>query len=423
MSNNDNTPKEQKKKPTKLIKSTHSVDQSKVDKKLETFGVNYFNALSIKLNKRKDPKHIYPPSDSTIKKQTARITRNAVFFSFLAGAITTTPAVIFEIYYQQDFPPIHYYFWLGFIITLMLVLELGYLYWLAIKSVHEITHMLGYQETEHDPLLPSAYAIPNLMSRAALELPDPVVKHLSIDPNAYISKKKLLFLGLLYKAKIMLTSLILKIILRKVATRFGVRMGFVWITIPVTAIWDAYVTYKVINDAKVRLFGYSLATYVIHDVLTTERLHQFSPLAQEGTLRVFATIIVLAGNYHPNNMMIIMRLSKILDVEEKHDYADWQYLLRILDQVSEEERECLHILLCIAAAFDGKLSKMERLHLPEAFGEKNKSYMAFIKQLSTMIMRGELHAVTQVCKDRMFNQEEMTDDITATRDNTKQDTP
>jgi hypothetical protein len=395
MSNNGNTSRKNATNPI------NSVSQSQIDKKIEMFGVNYFNALSIKLDKKKDTTNSYPPSDNVIKTRTTQITRYAVLLSFIAGALTTTPAVIFEIYYQHDFTPMSYYLWLGIITVIMLILELGYLYWLAIKSVHEITHMLGYQETEHDPLLPSAYAIPNLMSRAALELPDPIVKHLGIDPNAYISKRKLLLLGLLYKAKVMLTSLILKIALRKIAARFGVRMGFIWITIPVTAIWDAYVTYKVINDAKVRLFGYSLATYVIHEVLTAERLQRFSSLAQEGTLRVFAAIIVLAENYHPNNMMIIMRLNKVITVEENSNYADWKTLLNILDKVTNEERECLRILLCIAAAFDGKLSKMERLHLPEAFGKNNKAYMDFINQLSTMIIRGELHAVTQVCKERM----------------------
>ncbi len=395
MSNNGNSPK---KKTTKTI---NSVSQSQIDKKIEMLGVSYFNTLSVKLDKRKEVANTYPPADNLIKTRTTQITRYAVLLSFIAGALTTTPAVIFEIYYQHDFTPMSYYLWLGIITVIMLMLELSYLYWLAIKSVHEITHMLGYQEAEHDPLLPSAYAIPNLMSRAALELPDPIVKHLGIDPNAYISKRKLLLLGLLYKAKVMLTSLILKVVLRKIAARFGVRMGFIWITIPVTAIWDAYVTYKVINDAKVRLFGYSLATYVIHEVLTTKRLQRFSPLAQEGTLRVFAAIIVLAENYHPNNMMIIMRLRKVINVEENSNYADWKTLLKILDKVTDEERECLCILLCIAAAFDGKLSKMERLHLPEAFGENNKAYMDFINQLSTMIIRGELRAVTQVCKERM----------------------
>ncbi len=395
MSNNGNTSKENATNPIS------AVSQSQIDKKIEMLGVGYFNALSIKLDKRKDADNPSPLTDDLIKTRTSQITRYAVLLSFIAGALTTTPAVIFEIYYQHDFIPLSYYLWLGIITIIMLMLELGYLYWLAIKSVHDITHMLGYQEMEHDPLLPSAYAIPNLMSRAALELPDPIVKHLGIDPNAHISKRKLLLLGLLYKAKVMLTSLILKIVLRKIAARFGVRMGFIWITIPVTAIWDAYVTYKVINDAKVRLFGYSLATYVIHDVLTAERLQRFSPLAQEGTLRVFAAIIVLAENYHPNNMMIIMRLSKVINIEENSNYSDWKTLLSILDKVTDEERECLRILLCIAAAFDGKLSKMERLHLPEAFGKDNEAYMDFINQLSTMIIRGELHAVTQACKERM----------------------
>ena len=96
-----------------------------------------------------------------------------------------------------------------------------------------------------------------------------------------------------------------------------------------------------------------------------------------------------------------MRLSKIINAEEKSNYADWKTLLNILDKVNDEERERLRILLCIAAAFDGKLSKMERLHLPKAFGKDSEAYMDFINQLSTMIIRGELHAVTQVCKERM----------------------
>jgi hypothetical protein len=68
-----------------------------------------------------------------------------------------------------------------------------------------------------------------------------------------------------------------------------------------------------------------------------------------------------------------------------------------LDDVETEERYFLLDLLCVAAAFDGHLSRLERYHLPQAFKELTEVYMARCETLKTLLLNGQLHAAKALC--------------------------
>ena len=68
-------------------------------------------------------------------------------------------------------------------------------FWLSLMAVHRISTITGHSTDEDDPYLPGDDAIPNLLARAALELPDPVVRYLGVDPMKHISKSKLFLVG------------------------------------------------------------------------------------------------------------------------------------------------------------------------------------------------------------------------------------
>lgn len=71
--------------------------------------------------------------------------------------------------------------------------------------------------------------------------------------------------------------------------------------------------------------------------------------------------------------------------------------MALLDQIETHERYFLLDLLCVSAAFDGHLSRLERHHLPEAFKELTNVYMARSEALTKQLMNGQLHAAKESC--------------------------
>jgi hypothetical protein len=124
---------------------------------------------------------------------------------------------------------------------------------------------------------------------------------------------------------------------------------------------------------------------------------QLSPIAREGAIRAVATMMVLAQNYHPNLLVLLIRLSNTFAIKENSEYDNWEHFLSVLDQVSEPERYFLLDLLSISAAFDGQLSRLERHHLPEAFKDLTDIYMHRTIQLKNMLVSGQLHAAKELC--------------------------
>jgi hypothetical protein len=54
-------------------------------------------------------------------------------------------------------------------------------------------------------------------------------------------------------------------------------------------------------------------------------------------------------------------------------------------------------LLCVASAFDGKLSRLEKYHLPQAYQELTNVYMNRSQKLTKMLISGQLHAAKELC--------------------------
>lgn len=386
MSNHKNpNPKIQTKKPESL---------------LEKIGVKYFNHLSKRLETDNDTHLKDIPSDKILQVVSNNITINAVIIAFLVGALTTVPTVVFEMYFRNTFSTFNYYAFLSVITLVLLICEVGMLYWIGMRSTYTLAHLTGY-DGGHEANLPPEYDIKKMMVRSALELDDPSIEYLGINPQKHISKKWLVATALLYKAKIMLTGIVIKLILRKVAARYGVRVSFIWIAIPVTAIWDAIVMYKVIKDARLRLFGYHLSKYITEEVFTDERMNSYSPHIREGAIRTVSTIMSFSGSYHPNNIILLIRLSQNFEIDEHKDYDDLDKLLEHIKNASTKEKHLLKTLAGISASFDGKINKAEREALIQIFEDSNNDYIDFTETLRDCLLNNRLHQSAKFCRDEL----------------------
>ena len=188
-----------------------------------------------------------------------------------------------------------------------------------------------------------------------------------------------------------------KYLLIRIAGKGEARTAFNWVAIPITGLWDAFTLYKVAREGRLRLFGHKLAEHIVTNILTDDMIARLSPIAREGAIRAVATMMVLAQNYHPNLLVLLIKLCNTFEIKENSEYDNWGYFLSVLDQVSESERYFLLDLLSVSAAFDGQLSRLERYHLPEAFKDLTDIYMHRINQLKNMLVSGQLHAAKELC--------------------------
>lgn len=337
------------------------------------------------------------PPDTVLQTRTRNTAVGAALLAAGFGMASSAVPVWFELrYFHQIDAGAYYSAWLAITLSCTL-LEFVALFWLSLQAVHRIAAITGHRPEEDDPYLPGDDAVPNLLARAALELPDPVVRYLGVDPLKQISRPRLLLVGVLYKAKVVLTSVAAKFILQRLGGKFVSRVGLAWVSVPVTALWNAIVMYRVAQEARLRLYGHRLAYYLVEEVMTDDFIRRLSPAAREGAIRAISTMLVMTQSHHPNMLMLLYQFSRDLAVHDQNNYDDWPVFLAVLQSVSPGERGFLLDLLCIAAAFDGHLSRLERRQLPQAFGAQSADYLARIRRLRDHLLAGRIHAAQQEC--------------------------
>jgi hypothetical protein len=366
---------------------------------LEKIGVKYYRYLSNKSGTASIQNISIDdlPPDITLQTLASNITSFAAVIAFAIGALTTFVSIWVEWTYMNTMDTTEYYLLYGSTLAIMLAIEMTVLFWLSLKTVYSLACLTGHNQAAKGSCLPGDDAVPNILARAALEVPDPIIHYLGIDPLKHLSKSKLFLVAFLYKAKVVLTSLAVKFLLIRLFGKGEARTAFSWVAIPITGIWDAFTLYKVAREARLRLFGNKLAEHIVNDMLTDELINQLSPKAREGSVRAVATMMVLSQNYHPNMLVLLLRLCDTFKIDDQCEYDNWEDFITLLDEVTKEERYFLLDLLSVSAAFDGHLSKMERHHLPEAFKELTDVYMERTEKLKDFLLTGQLHAAKELC--------------------------
>ena len=221
---------------------------------------------------------------------------------------------------------------------------------------------------------------------------------LGIDPFEKISKKNLLVLGLLYKLKITLTNFITKFILSTVFGKIIAGISISYIALPVECFWNGVVIGRVAEEARLRLFGFALSNHIADNVLHDHLLDQLSAEAKTGCIRAIGNAVVMAQNYHPNMIVLLLRFQHLLHIDTEQQYDDWDLFLDTLKKVNEKEKSFLLDLFTVAASFDGRISKLEAHNLRAAYGAYYELYLPRLLQLTSHMKAGRLHAAADLCK-------------------------
>lgn len=361
--------------------------------RLERFGVYY-----LKLFRRIDSDHsVFDIPDDELARRIRRISIKGMLLSSLIGLACVFPTVWVDIYFENN-PPLVHYGWVTLVTVVSIAIEFYALFIIALKAVYEVNELINMHATENELTGNNVFSVQNILSRTALELPDPELNILGIDPFKRISKKNLLVLGIIYKAKIFLTNLSLKYLLRFTIGKFVFGISILYVALPVECFWNSVVLRRVVKEARLRLFGFALANRIAKNVINDHLLLQLSPLAQAGCIRAIGNAVVMAKNYHPNMMVLLIRFQQLLLIDEENKYDDWELFLDTLKKVSVKERYFLLDLFTVAAAFDARLSTLEMESLKDVYGEEYAVYQPRLQQLTHCLKQGKLNEALALCK-------------------------
>ena len=366
---------------------------NRIPSRLEKFGVYY-----LRLFRRIDSNHsVFDIPDEELAKRIRRITRKGMILSSIIGLVCVFPTVWIDIRFQDSSFLIHYG-WVVGVTILSIAIEFYVLFVIALKAVYEVSELINMHATKNDLVNESVFSVTHILSRTALELPDPELKILGIDPFKRISKKNLLILGLLYKAKITLTNLILKFGLRFSIGNTVAGISILYEALPVECFWNSMVLKRVVHEARLRLFGFALANQIAKNVLHDKLLQQLSPLAKTGCLRAIGNAVVMSKNYHPNMIILLIRFQQILHISHEDKYDDWDLFMDTLKKVNAKERNFLLDLFTVSAAFDGKLSDLEQDSLRKVYGNQYKLFHPRLIKLTQCLKEGKLNEALSLCK-------------------------
>ena len=361
--------------------------------RLEKFGIFYLGLM-----RHRDSAHnVFELTDEELSKRIKRITRKGILLSALVGFICVFPTVWVGIYFSGS-PILEHYGWVAGVTGLSIILQLYILLIIALRAVFEVSELINIHASKTDMFDNGAYSVNAILSRTALALPDPKLNILGFNPFERVSKMNLFISGLLYKARTFLTNLVLKKGLEYTAGNTVLGISILYEAVPVECFWNCVMTKKLIYQARLRLFGFALTSQIAMKVINDKLVKHFSPLAKTGCLRAIANVIVLAKNYHPNMIILLLRFQEIMQLTGEDKYDDWEMFLDTLKKVNAKERYFLLDLFTVAASFDGKLAELKGENLRTVYENDHDQYYPRLVQLTQYIKDGQLNAALALCK-------------------------
>jgi hypothetical protein len=360
---------------------------------LEKFGLYYLNFL-----KKRDLTHtVFDFTDEELEARIKKITFKGILLSAVTGILLVFPTVWVDDYFTAKPWYIHYG-WVSAVTLASVLIEFYLLFIIALKAVYEVSDIINMHANPKDFLQSGVFSVKNILARTALELPDPELKILGIDPFKRISKKNLLVLGLIYKAKIFVTNFALKYGLKFSVGETIYGIPILYEAIFVEAFWNGVVLKRVVHEARLRLFGFALANQIADSVIKKKQLDLLSPEAEVGCMRAIGNAVVMTQNYHPNMILLLLEFQQLLNLSDENKYDDWDMFIKTLGDVKESERNFLLDLFTVSVAFDGRVSKLEQENLKAAYGKDFEIYYPRLQQLTQHLKEGKLNAAYKLCQ-------------------------
>jgi hypothetical protein len=339
---------------------------------IERFGIWYFKKRRAKAKIEEGDTKVHHLTIAS-RKKLKRLERGAIIRSAIAGSISAFVAAVanYYAYYLIDDTThvvsttdyVEYWSIVGGVTAFITLFEILYIYVDSLRTIYRFSQVAGL------PLFPeeeTTTAIAYSLARAALELPNPIKSELNVDPNRESPTWKVILSPVVYKLKIMATNFLAKMLIRRVAGRAVARVYIEFIAVPISALWNAAVSYMVMRQARLRALGPSFTLEFVEYMLRMKS--DFSVPAKQQMIRAVGSSIVRSESLHPNLEVFLYILMEQLDQEDIDAIDDTEHFIEHMVEIEDEE-EVQWILqtLIVAAVVDGRVKPKETKLLIDAF--------------------------------------------------------
>ena len=259
----------------------------------------------------------------------------------------------------------HYWLLVTGVGAIASLLEVAFLYWESLRSVHELTRHAGLDAfREGAPSGPSSAA--SAITRAALELPSEQEPVFGVDPRREVSKTWLFLTMIVYKLRFSVANFVLKSLVRRVLGRAALRAWLPLVSVPLTAAWDAAIMWWILREARVRTMGPSAAVEHIDALLDEGRAEGLSRQGRIAVRRAVAAAIVRTRDLHPNLLAVLERVQERTGDLGDKVIDDPDIFLKSLGEIDDEAQDLALRVLTLSIIVDGRMSFAERRLLRDA---------------------------------------------------------
>lgn len=375
---------------------TTAAARDKAPPLLERAGVGYFKRRRAALPpiQSQDAIHLLNPDE---RRALRRIHHLAVIRAALIGGVAAAIVGYFDAFVLDPDQTVEKWVSLGILTAVTAVLEIGFLYWDALRSVHDLAHAAGLDLFASERA--ERQAVAAALARAALELPNSPERVFGVDPRREVGKVRLLLVSLLYKAKVGATNFVIKALIRRAMGRAIVRGVLSFVAVPVTAAWNAAVCWKVLREARIRVLGPSAIEEMCRIIF--EHAGELSELGRNTIVRAVGSSIVRTRDMHPNLQALLVHVQTVLGEKasapvsrDAHkDVDDPAIFLDQLAKLPENERLTTLRILNVAGMIDGRVNFRESALIEEALRRTGHQPTGrYVKKLRRAFING--HEIT-----------------------------
>jgi hypothetical protein len=352
---------------------------------LERAGVGFFKRRHASLPKisADDAVHVINAEE---RRAMRRIHNFAIARAAAVGGAGALIMGYFDAFVLDQSEPVHYWISVGILTGITAVLEIAFLYWDALRSVHNLAHAAGLDlfETGKE----ERQAVAAALARAALELPNPPERVFGVNPRREVRKLRLVLVSLLYKAKVGATNFVVKALIRRAMGRALVRGLLSFAAVPVTAAWNAWVAWRVLREARIRVLGPSAIEEMCSMIF--EEAGELTPLGKDTVVRAIGSSIVRTRDMHPNLHHLLVHVTTTLHEPPDKDVDDPAVFLDQLARLDERERLTALRILNVASMIDGRLTGAETKLVEDALQMTGHRPTArWVKKLRSAFVHGD----------------------------------
>lgn len=337
---------------------------------MERQGLRFFRRLAARYPRNFSPDDIHV-LNADERRQLKSLQQGAVFRAAVAGGLSAGLGVVAGILLEPmlqglgDAAPwevwLPYFALVTGISIVVTLLEIGFLYWDSLRTVHRIAAVAGL---DLFPTREEGSSVALALVRAALELPNPPDDLQGVNPRREISKFRFLVGTLIYKLKATATNFLLKAVIRRIVGRSAFRTLIEFVAVPVYAAWNAVICYWVLRQARIRAMGPSAATEFLEVILRDAgKLDEHAQLA---IFRAAGAAIVRTVDLHPNLVALMEIIERRLGDPGEVALDDSQLFLDHLAGLRPEAQVIALRVLVVASIIDGRIALREKQLLAEA---------------------------------------------------------